>query len=321
MAMTLQDVGRRAGTWFPVVVLTAGVLAVWQPEPFTSLGPAVPWLLAAIMLGMGMTLRAADLTAAAKKPMALATGVIAQFVVMPLTGLALARAFDLSPALTVGVVLVGSAPGGTASNVMVYLAKGDTALSVAMTTISTLLAPLLTPLLVLWLAGDYLPVDTWGLLVSILQIVLVPVVLGVALRTFLPQLVERLLDVMPLVSVVGITLVVLAVVAGSADTVLSAGLLVAVVVVLHNGVGLALGYVAAKVVGLDESERRAVSIEVGMQNSGLAAGLAAVHFTPAAALPAALFSVWHNVSGSMLASFWSRRPTSTDADHPADSRH
>lgn len=315
---TMQAVSRRVGSWFPLVVVLAGAVAVWRPEPFTSLTPAVPWLLATIMLGMGMTLRPADLGAVARKPRALALGVVAQFVVMPLTGLALARAFDLSPELTVGVILVGSAPGGTASNVMVYLARGDTALSVAMTTVSTLLAPLLTPLLVLWLAGDYLPVDTRGLLVSILQIVLVPVVLGVALRVLLPRVVERLLDVMPIVSVVGITLVVLAVVAGSADTVLSAGLLVALVVVLHNAVGLALGYLAARAAGLDESERRAVSIEVGMQNSGLAAGLAAVHFTPAAALPAALFSVWHNVSGSLLAGYWSRRPAAPAASESVE---
>ncbi|MGJ9412955.1 bile acid:sodium symporter family protein [Aeromicrobium sp. CF4.19] len=314
--MDARVIGEKAGTWFPLVVLAAGAVAVWQPEPFTGLGPAVPWLLAAIMLGMGMTLRPSDLGAAITRPAALAVGVAAQFVVMPLVGLALAKAFDLSPALAVGVILVGSAPGGTASNVMVYLAKGDTALSVAMTTVSTLLAPLLTPLLVLWLAGDYLPVDTRGLLVSILQIVLAPIAIGVLLRLFLPGVVERLLDVMPLVSVLGITLVVLAVVAGSADTVLSAGLLVAVVVVLHNGVGLLLGYLAARAVGLDESARRAVSIEVGMQNSGLAAGLAAVHFSPAAALPAALFSVWHNVSGSLLASWWSRRPAPETTPKP-----
>lgn len=312
--MTLRRLGQLAGTWFPLVVLLAGAVAVWRPEPFTTLGPAVPWLLALIMLGMGMTLRAADLTAVATKPFAFGVGVVAQFVVMPLTGFALAKAFDLDPALAVGVILVGAAPGGTASNVMVYLAKGDTALSVAMTTASTLVAPVLTPLLVLWLAGDYLPVDAGGLLTSILQIVVAPVAIGVLLRWLVPDLVDRTLDAMPLVSVVGITLVVLAVVAGSADAVLSAGLVVAVVVVLHNGIGLLLGYGAARAVGLGEAERRAVSIEVGMQNSGLAAGLAAAHFTPAAALPAALFSVWHNVSGSLLASWWSRRPAVVEAD-------
>ena len=311
--MDLEGVSRRAGTWFPVIVVVAGAIAVWRPDPFTVITPAVPWLLAVIMLGMGMTLRPRDFAVVASRPAALAVGVVAQFVVMPLVGLALATAFDLSASLTVGVILVGSAPGGTASNVMVYLARGDTALSVAMTTVSTLLAPLLTPLLVLWLAGDRLPVDTRGLLVSILQIVLVPVVLGVLLRLSVPRIVERVLPAMPLVSVMGITVVVLAVVAGSAETVLSVGLLVALVVVLHNGFGLLLGYLTARVVGLDESARRAVAIEVGMQNSGLAAGLATVHFTPAAALPAALFSVWHNVSGSLLAGYWSRRPAEVEA--------
>lgn len=319
--MDLEGVSRRAGTWFPAIVVLAGAGAVWQPDPFTVITPAVPWLLAVIMLGMGMTLRPRDFAVVASRPAALAVGVVAQFVVMPLVGLALATAFGLSAALTVGVILVGSAAGGTASNVMVYLARGDTALSVAMTTVSTLLAPLLTPLLVLWLAGDRLPVDTRGLLVSILQIVLVPVVLGVLLRLTVPRAVERALPAMPLVSVVGITVVVLAVVAGSAETVLSVGLLVALVVVLHNGFGLLLGYLTARVVGLDESARRAVAIEVGMQNSGLAAGLATVHFTPAAALPAALFSVWHNVSGSLLAGYWSRRPVETEAPaHEEDRR-
>ncbi|RCK70036.1 bile acid:sodium symporter family protein [Desertihabitans brevis] len=304
-------VSRLAGTWFPLVVLVAGAVAVAVPAPFLLLGPAVSWLLALIMLGMGMTLRTGDFTVVARRPWALAIGVVAQFVVMPLLGLGLATLFQLPPALAVGVVLVGSAPGGTASNVMVYLAKGDTALSVAMTTVSTLLAPLLTPLLVLLLAGNLLPVDAGGLFVSIVQIVIAPIVVGVLLRRFLPRLVSRVLPWMPLVSVLGITLVVLAVVAGSAAAILSTGLLVALVVVLHNVCGFGLGYLAARVVGLDESSRRAVAVEVGMQNSGLAAGLARTHFTPESALPAALFSVWHNVSGSVLAAWWSRRPTAT----------
>lgn len=305
---TGQRIGRVAGAWFPVVVLVAGAIAVAVPGPFLVLGPLVTWLLALIMLGMGMTLQAGDFTVVVRRPWALVIGVVAQYVIMPLAGLALALLFQLPPALVVGVVLVGSAPGGTASNVMVYLAKGDTALSVAMTTVSTLLAPLLTPLLVLLLAGSFLPVNAAGLFVSIVQIVIAPIVVGLLLRRFAPGLVRRVLDWMPLVSVVGITLVVLAVVAGSAAAILATGLLVALVVVLHNGVGLGLGYLAARAVGMDEATRRAVSIEVGMQNSGLAAGLARVHFTPESALPAALFSVWHNISGSLLASYWSRRP-------------
>lgn len=301
-------IGRVAGTWFPLVVLAAGAIAVFFPAPFRPLGPLVNYLLMIIMLGMGMTLKFSDFAVVAKKPIPMVIGVVAQFVIMPLTGWALASVFGLTAAIAVGVILVGAAPGGTASNVMVYLAKGDTVLSVAMTTVSTLLAPLLTPLLVLLLAGSYLPVNAFGLFLSIVQIVVIPIIVGLLLRRFLPKVVDALLGWMPLVSVIGITLVVLAVVSGSAATILASGLLIALVVILHNGIGLLLGYGAARVAGLDESTRRAVSIEVGMQNSGLAAGLANTHFTAEAALPAALFSVWHNVSGSILASFWSRRP-------------
>ncbi len=322
-----ERISRVAGTWFPLVVLAAGAIAIAVPQAFLPIGPWINLLLGIIMLGMGLTLQPVDFAVIAKKPFAFVVGVVAQYVIMPFTAIGLALAFQLPPELLVGVVLVGSAPGGTASNVMVYLAKGDTALSVAMTTASTLIAPVLTPLLVLLLAGSYLPVDPWALFQSILLIVLVPVVAGVLLRRFATRLVERVLPWLPLVSVVGIALVVLAVVAGSAAAILSVGLLVAVVVILHNGVGYGLGFLAAKAVGLDESARRAVAIEVGMQNSGLAAGLARTHFTPESALPAAIFSVWHNVSGSLLAAYWSRRPprdaapvAATDpADAPAAS--
>lgn len=300
--------GRIAGTWFPLVVLAAGALAVLVPAPFLPIGPFINPLLMVIMLGMGMTLRGSDFGIVARKPFALVIGILAQFIIMPLTGFALVTVLDLDPAIAVGVILVAAAPGGTASNVMVFLAKGDTALSVAMTTVSTLVAPVITPLLVLWLAGSYLPVDPAGLFVSIVQIVIVPIVVGLLLRRFLPRFVERIVEWMPLVSVVGITLVVLAVVSGSAATILASGLAILGIVVVLNGVGLTLGYVAARAVGLEEPARRAVSVEVGMQNSGLAAGLARTHFAPEAAVPAAIFSVWHNVSGSLLASFWSRRP-------------
>jgi BASS family bile acid:Na+ symporter len=217
---------------------------------------------------------------------------------------------DLPAAVAAGVILVGAAPGGTASNVMVFLAKGDTALSVAMTSVSTLLAPLLTPLLVLWLAGEYLPVDAGGLFVSIVQIVVVPVLLGLVLRALLPRVVEAVLPALPLVSVAGITAVVVVVVAASSETILSVGLVVVVAVVLHNLLGYGVGYAIGRSFGMPMAARRAIAIEVGMQNSGLAAGLATVHFTPAAALPAAIFSVWHNVSGSLLASYWARRDPS-----------
>lgn len=263
-------------------------------------------------------MRPADFAVVARRPWALLLGVAAQYLVMPLVGFGLAQVLGLSAALAAGLVLVVAAPGGTASNVMVYLSRGDTALSVAMTSVSTLLAPLLTPLLVLWLAGEFLPVDAGGLFVSILKIVLVPVVLGIALRALLPGPVERVLGALPLVSVIAITAVVAIVVAASSQTLLSVGAVVVLAVVVHNVLGLGLGYAIAKSCGMDTSARRAVSIEVGMQNSGLAAALATVHFSPAAALPAAIFSVWHNVSGSLLASYWSRRDPSSTATPTGD---
>ncbi|TQL70378.1 BASS family bile acid:Na+ symporter [Nocardioides albertanoniae] len=324
---TVRQVSAFVGRWFALIVLAAGAIALATPSTFDGWAGAVPVLLQIIMLGMGMTLRPVDFAIIGRRPWALLLGVATQFTVMPLLGWGIAHALDLSPVLTAGMILVGCAPGGTASNVMVFLARGDTALSVAMTSVSTLLAPLLTPLLVLLLVGEDLPVSASDLFVSIVKIVLVPVLIGLVLRLLLPKLVERVVDVLPLVSVVGITAVVLAVVAGSASTLVSVGLLVVLAVVLHNVAGLTLGYAVGRVCGMPVTSRRAISIEVGMQNSGLAAALATVHFAPAAALPAAIFSVWHNVSGSTLASYWSRRPVESEAvataasdDAPSDDR-
>jgi BASS family bile acid:Na+ symporter len=309
---TVRQVSAFVGRWFALIVLVAGAIALATPSTFDGWAAQVPLLLQIIMLGMGMTLRPRDFAIIGRRPWALLLGVAAQFTVMPLLGWGIANALSLSAVLTAGMILVGCSPGGTASNVMVFLARGDTALSVAMTSVSTLLAPVLTPILVLLLVGEDLPVSASDLFVSIVKIVLVPVLLGLVLRLLLPRLIERVIDVLPLISVAGITAVVLAVVAGSASTLLSVGLLIVLAVVLHNLAGLALGYAVGRVCRMPVSSRRALSIEVGMQNSGLAAALATVHFSPAAALPAAIFSVWHNVSGSTLASYWSRRPVEGD---------
>ncbi|NJC21666.1 BASS family bile acid:Na+ symporter [Arthrobacter pigmenti] len=256
---------------------------------------------------MGLTLTPPDFAVIARRPIPVVIGVVAQFVVMPLLGLLVASVLGLPAALAAGVILVGCCPGGTASNVVSYLAKGDVALSVAMTTVSTLLAPIFTPLLTLWLAGQYLPVDAGSMAWSIVQIVLIPVALGLAARLLLPRLVAAALPVLPWISVAAITLVVMAVVGLSADAIFSAGLLVLLAVILHNGLGFALGYTAARLFKLPVRARRTTAIEVGMQNSGLAAGLARTHMTPESALPAAIFSVWHNVSGALLAAYWRRR--------------
>ncbi|MGV0108801.1 bile acid:sodium symporter family protein [Arthrobacter sp. CP30] len=298
---------RTAVTLFPLLILAGGLVAVLTPDTFTGLGPLVNPLLGVIMFGMGLTLRPVDFALIARRPLPVVIGVVAQFVIMPSIGWLVSMALGLPPALAAGVILVGCCPGGTASNVVSYLARGDVALSVAMTSVSTILAPLLTPLLTLWLAGRYMPVDAAGIGLSILQIVLVPVIVGLAVRFFLPRVVERLLPALPWISVAAITLVVIAVVSGSASIIFSAGLLVLAAVILHNGLGLALGYGAARLFGLPTPARRTTAIEVGMQNSGLAAGLARTYLTPEAALPAAIFSIWHNVSGAALAAYWRRR--------------
>ncbi|GAA1478209.1 bile acid:sodium symporter family protein [Nocardioides aestuarii] len=299
---------RIAVTLFPVLILVGAAVAFAAPATFTPLGEIISPLLGIIMFGMGLTLTLPDFKLVATRPLPVLLGVLAQYAVMPLLGLGIAFALQLPADLAAGVILVGCAPGGTSSNVVTYLAKGDTALSVAMTSVSTLLAPLLTPVLTLWLAGQYLPVDGAGMALSILQIVLLPVAAGLLVRLFLPRLVTRALPALPWISVITITLVVVAVVSGSADSIVDAGLLVLLAVVLHNGLGYAIGYTFGRLTGQPERVRRTMSVEVGMQNSGLAAGLAAQYFSPLAALPGAVFSVWHNVSGAVLAAYLRRRP-------------
>lgn len=315
----VRRLAEAASRWFALLVVLGVAVGLLAPDQTSALVDHVPLLLGVIMFGMGLTLRGADFALVARRPLAVLFGLIAQFLIMPLTAWGIGQLFGLTSALLVGMVLVGSAPGGTASNVVVYLAKGDVALSVTLTSVSTLLAPLLTPLLVLLLAGSDLPVGFADLFVSIAQVVLLPVVAGLLIRAFADRYVRRVLPYLPLVSVLGVALVVTAVVGANSGTIAQSGLLLMFAVVAHNCAGLALGYGAARLAGLDESARRAVSVEVGMQNSGLASSLATTHFTAAAALPGALFSVWHNLSGALLATFWARRPVST-AETAAEER-
>lgn len=286
---------------FPVLVLAAGVVGFLAPGSVSGLTGWINPLLGLVMFGMGLTLRPVDFALVAKRPLPVLLGVTAQYVVMPLVALLVVLLLQLPPELAAGVILVGCAPGGTASNVVAYLARGDVALSVAMTSISTLLAPVLTPLLTLWLAGQYLPVDGGAMAWAITKVVLLPVLVGLAVRLLVPRLVERALPVLPWVSVAAIALIVAIVVSASADRIVEAGLLVLAAVALHNVLGLALGYLVGAVTRQPIAVRRTTAVEVGMQNSGLAAALAAQYMNPLAALPAAVFSVWHNLSGALFA--------------------
>ncbi len=278
-----------------------------MPQAFLGLSSWINPLLMVIMFCMGLTLTMPDFALVFKNPLPVLGGVAAQFIIMPSMGWLVATMLQLEPALAAGLILVGCAPGGTASNVVSYLARGNVALSVAMTSVSTLLAPLLTPALALWLAGQYMPVDAGSMAISVVQIVLIPVVLGIFLRMLFNRFVDKLSGALPWLSVLAITFVVTVIVAGSARTIVTAGLLVLVAVVLHNALGLALGYAIGILLRVPEDSRRTIAIEVGMQNSGLAGGLAKQYFSPEAALPGAVFSVWHNLSGALIAAYWRRK--------------
>ncbi|PIC69685.1 sodium transporter [Sporosarcina sp. P16b] len=305
----LETIGSIAGKYFAFWVILVAVIAFLFPNPFLGLGAYITILLGVVMFGMGLTLRAVDFKIILTNPLPVIIGVAAQFIVMPLTAFGLAYLLKLPPELAAGLVLLGSVPGGTASNVMVYLAKGNLALSVAMTSLSTLLAPLVTPLLLLLLAGQWLPVDALSMFKSIVQVIIIPIALGLLIQRFFPRAVAKSVSVVPIISVVAILIIVAAVTSANAGNVASSGLLVFIAVFLHNGIGLLLGYLIALGLGLNENDRRAISLEVGMQNSGLGVTLATAHFGPLAALPSVWGAIWHNISGPILATIWSKKPT------------
>lgn len=293
---------------FPVWALLLSVLAFYQPDLFVGLKTQIIPLLTVIMLAMGLTLSITDFKKVLKSSKAVGVGVLLQFMVMPVAAFGVAMMFGFDTELTVGMLLVGSVAGGTASNVMCYLAKGDTALSISMTAISTLLGVLLTPLLVSLMIGKSVDVPVAGMLMSLFKIVLIPVAIGVLLNTFFSKFIRKAEPIFPYVSMFAIVLIIAIVVALSSSKLVEVGLIVAAAVIIHNSIGLFLGYWVTYLLGFDAKICRTVAFEVGLQNSGLAAALAIKFFTPMSALPGTIFSIWHNISGSLLASYWSRRP-------------
>ena len=290
--------------YMALLVLAAALLALIFPSLLQGIRPTViNYLLGVVMFGMGLTLNLQDFKIVFSHPKDVVTGCMVQFTVMPLLAWGLVRLFQLDEALALGVVLVGCCPGGTASNVITYLSKGDLALSVGMTGVSTLLAPLLTPLLTWALAGKSVDVDVASMFLSILWVVIVPIAAGLLVKWLWPRFTEKTTDYLPALSSVVIAFLVAIVVAASADRLLVGGPLIVLVVMLHNVFGLCLGYLIGRLLGLSEAQKRAISIEVGMQNSGLASSLATIHFAayPLATIPGALFSVWHNMSGAAVA--------------------
>lgn len=303
---TLERFSQFVGNTFAIWVLLFALLAFFSPSTFTWIAPHISLLLGIIMFGMGLTLSANDFKEVFKRPKDVAIGVFGQFLIMPSLAFLLAKGLQLPPEIAVGVILVGCCPGGTSSNVMTFLSKGDVALSVTITSITTLLAPLVTPALILLLASEWIPVDPSGLFLSIVKIVIVPIVLGLVVKKLFNKQAKASVKVLPLVSIVAIVAIVTAVVAVSQQSIAKTGLIIFAVVVLHNCLGYLLGYTFGKIFKMDLSKKKALAIEVGMQNSGLGAAIAAAHFSPLAAVPSAIFSVWHNISGPILATIFSR---------------
>lgn len=294
---------------FPLWAVLLSVVAYYTPTTFAPIGPYVSTLLMLIMFAMGVTLRFDDFKRVLSRPGPVAAGIFLHYLVMPLAAWLLAMLFRMPPDLSAGMVLVGSVASGTASNVMIYLAKGDVALSVTISSLSTLVGVFATPLLTRLYVDADIKVDVLGMLLSIMQIVIIPIGAGLIIHHLFTGLVKRVEPYLPAFSMVCIVAIISAVVAGSQSFIGSVGLVVIIAVILHNTIGLLSGYWGGKLFGFDESTCRTLAIEVGMQNSGLAATLGKIYFSPLAALPGALFSVWHNLSGSLLAGYWSGKPT------------
>ena len=307
---TLEKVSGFAGKYMAFIALLVAIIALIFPQPIHAAIPTswVNTLLGIVMFGMGMTLKLSDFKVVFTKPKAVICGILSQFIIMPVLAFLLVTLFQLPTELAVGVILVGACPGGTSSNVMTYLAKGDVALSVGMTACTTIMAPFVTPALVLLLAGQTVDVSYVSMLVSIVQVVLVPIALGFVINYFFSKFAQAFSKALPLISVIAICLIIMAVVSANAAKLMTTGALVVAVVMLHNVCGYALGYLVGRLLGLTKEQMRTLSIEVGMQNSGLATSLATMHFAamPMAAVPGTVFSVWHNISGAVYANILAR---------------
>ncbi|MGR5062969.1 bile acid:sodium symporter family protein [Photobacterium sp. DNB22_13_2] len=302
---------------FPVWAVIFAVLAFISPGLFVELKTQIVPLLTIIMLAMGVSLSPKDFFNVTQHKRAIGVGVVLQFLIMPLTALLISYLLGFSTELTVGMVLVGSVAGGTSSNVMAFLAKGNVALSISMTAISTLLGVILTPLLVELLVGETVDVPVSAMLMSLVKIVLLPVGIGLVINTFAQKAVAKIHTLLPLVSMVAIVLIIAIVVALNADNLSQVGPMVALAVILHNGIGLTAGYYCCRLLGFNESTCRTIAFEVGLQNSGLATALAMKFFSPASAIAGTIFSVWHNISGSLLAGFWASKKAKQTKTSPA----
>lgn len=298
-----------AGKFMGPIILACGIIALIKPSTFVWAKAYTTTLLSVIMFGMGMTLKFDDIKKTLKKPQHLLLGCVAQFTIMPLSAYAIAKIFHLPAELAIGLILVGTCPGGTASNVMTYLAKGDVTYSVGMTSVSTLAAPIMTPFLTWLLAGQWVEVPFLSMMITVAKVILVPIAVGAIANRFVEKCIDEISKILSLMAIICIALVAASAVAGSADTIKTSGVLICAALLLQNVAGYGLGFAVAKFFKLPMAKRNALAIEVGMQNTGLACTLATANFAsaPMAAIPGAVGSILHQITGSFLANYMAKR--------------
>jgi BASS family bile acid:Na+ symporter len=294
---------------FALWVFLFVAVAYLAPEPFKPYARFIPWLLGFVMLGMGLTMSLNDFRLVFTRPKDVIAGVVLRYLIMPGVAFGVAKLLGLSPPLAAGLILVGCCPSATSSNVMTFLAKGDTALSLTVSTINTVLAPIVTPFIFLLLAGTLIPINAVALLYDILKIVLLPIAIGVMINMAVGSAIRVIVKFGVLLSVASIVAIISIIVALSAAKLATVALIAFVAVALHNVLGLGLGYGAARSLGMNLAKRKAITFEIGMENSGLAVALAVAHLGPLAAIPGAIFTLWHNFTGPLLAGYWSNRDT------------
>ena len=305
----ITRIGKIIEKYMAIIILAVATFALFIPKGFTWIELSwINYLLMLVMFGMGLTLKLDDFKVLFTNPKNVIVGCIAQYLIMPTLAFVLSKLFGLDNALLVGVILIGACPGGTASNVITYLSKGDVALSVGMTAINTLLAPVVTPFIVYMFLNTVVEIDILKMFIAIVNVVIAPIILGVIINKFFGKNVEKSITILPTVSIIAISMIVAAVVSNNASKILNTGFIIFLVVILHNLLGYVFGLLVGLLFKMENKQLKAISVEIGMQNSGLATSLAATAFAalPLAALPGAIFSVWHNISGAIIANIYSR---------------
>jgi BASS family bile acid:Na+ symporter len=293
--------------FFTIWIVLGAVAAYFFPEPFKPLSKYVSYCIMAVMLSMGLTVSLNDFKLVFSRPKDVCWGIILRYLIMPFVAVAITKLLGLPPVLAIGMILVGCCPSGVASNVMTFLAKGDVALSVTVSSVNTVISPLITPFMFTFLAGSMIVIDTYGILFDILKIVLIPVALGIVIRYYFSNFVDKIIPIIPIVSLVAIFVTTSSGFALSAASFASVAWIAFAAVVLHNLTGLTIGYFAARGVGMSNYKAKAISFEIGMENGGLAMALALAHLAPLAFIPAAIFNLVHNITGPAIATFWRNR--------------